>query len=53
MNKKERADASIPQVKRHRPLDTKSAGHYVEAFDIKGVIKILKMGLSTFETEKR
>jgi|GEM_PF-6605005 len=53
MNKRERGKESIPQVKRDRPLDTKSAGHHAEVLVIKGVMNILKMGLSTFLTEKR
>ena len=53
MNKRERSNESIPQVKRHRPLDSKSVARHAEVFVIKGDTMAMKMGLSTFLTEKR
>jgi len=53
MNKRERGKELIPQVKRHRPLDSKSVARHAEVFVIKGDTMAMKMGLSTFLTEKR
>lgn len=43
----------VLEAKRSRPLDIKSIAHLAKSFVIKGNTMTLKMGMSTFMTEKR
>jgi len=50
--KKDESKRSMLQIKRHRPLDSKTVARHAEVLVIKGDTNILKMGVSTFLTCK-